>query len=165
MSTFDNVVSGKLKLKGKALDVKAGGRLEYGDWMILLGEFGIKLHEDTQRHLHDRMEAHLHGDTGMSPCNGASVHESPSHGDTDGDTVVSPRSGKVLYFLYFDSDVKCKVSAPADDSAHVFKTNAVIPNSANTRSSNYRVTGVPADGRCLFRAIAHMACLRNGESS
>lgn len=27
------------------------------------------------------------------------------------------------------------------------------------------VTGVPADGRCLFRAIAHMACLRNGEEA
>jgi len=25
--------------------------------------------------------------------------------------------------------------------------------------------GVPADGRCLFRAIAHGACLRNGENA
>ena len=25
-------------------------------------------------------------------------------------------------------------------------------------------TGVPADGRCLFRAIAHVAWLRKGES-
>jgi len=25
--------------------------------------------------------------------------------------------------------------------------------------------GVPADGRCLFRAIAHMVCLRNGEGA
>lgn len=32
-------------------------------------------------------------------------------------------------------------------------------------SANYRVTGVPADGRCLFRAIAHMVCLRNGEEA
>lgn len=24
------------------------------------------------------------------------------------------------------------------------------------------MTGVPADGRCLFRAIAHVDCLRNG---
>ncbi|KAK7279539.1 hypothetical protein RJT34_24592 [Clitoria ternatea] len=30
---------------------------------------------------------------------------------------------------------------------------------------DYRVTGVPADGRCLFRAIAHGACLRNGEKA
>lgn len=27
------------------------------------------------------------------------------------------------------------------------------------------ITGVPADGRCLFRAIAHVACLRNGEEA
>lgn len=26
-------------------------------------------------------------------------------------------------------------------------------------------TGVPADGRCLFRAIAHMVCLKNGEEA
>lgn len=26
-------------------------------------------------------------------------------------------------------------------------------------------TGVAADGRCLFRAIAHVACLRNGEEA
>ncbi|KAK6144691.1 hypothetical protein DH2020_021511 [Rehmannia glutinosa] len=32
-------------------------------------------------------------------------------------------------------------------------------------SCNYRVTGVTADGRCLFRAIAHMSCLRNGEEA
>ncbi|KAF5810486.1 putative OTU domain, papain-like cysteine peptidase superfamily [Helianthus annuus] len=32
-------------------------------------------------------------------------------------------------------------------------------------SANYRVTGVPADGRCLFRAIAHMVCLRKGEDA
>jgi len=25
--------------------------------------------------------------------------------------------------------------------------------------------GVPADGRCLFRAIAHGDCLRNGEKA
>ncbi|KNA16518.1 hypothetical protein SOVF_088450 [Spinacia oleracea] len=32
-------------------------------------------------------------------------------------------------------------------------------------SSNYRVTGVLADGRCLFRAIAHGACLQTGEEA
>ncbi|CAM8961051.1 unnamed protein product [Rhodiola kirilowii] len=30
---------------------------------------------------------------------------------------------------------------------------------------NYKVTGVLADGRCLFRAIAHGACLRAGEEA
>lgn len=32
-------------------------------------------------------------------------------------------------------------------------------------SADYRVTGVLADGRCLFRAIAHGACLNNGEEA
>nr|GMD52738.1 otu domain-containing protein [Ipomoea batatas] len=35
-------------------------------------------------------------------------------------------------------------------------------SSLHTPPPNYRVTGVPADGRCLFRAIAHVDCLRNG---
>lgn len=30
-------------------------------------------------------------------------------------------------------------------------------------SSDFRVTGVTADGRCLFRAVAHVASLRRGE--
>ncbi|GER51349.1 cysteine proteinases superfamily protein [Striga asiatica] len=37
--------------------------------------------------------------------------------------------------------------------------------STRDESCNYRVVGVEADGRCLFRAIAHMACLRNGEKA
>ncbi|XP_059628411.1 uncharacterized protein LOC132271142 [Cornus florida] len=41
---------------------------------------------------------------------------------------------------------------------------AVISSDENDKS-NYRVTGVLADGRCLFRAIAHVACLRNGEEA
>ncbi|GMI80538.1 hypothetical protein HRI_001723100 [Hibiscus trionum] len=32
-------------------------------------------------------------------------------------------------------------------------------------ADNYKVTGILADGRCLFRAIAHGACLRSGEEA
>ncbi|CAK7325317.1 unnamed protein product [Dovyalis caffra] len=38
-------------------------------------------------------------------------------------------------------------------------------SSDSAAGSDYKVTGVLADGRCLFRAIAHMACLRNGEEA
>ncbi|KAL4557401.1 hypothetical protein LXL04_035578 [Taraxacum kok-saghyz] len=47
-----------------------------------------------------------------------------------------------------------------DDDVNGNCTASVLENSVN-----YRVTGVPADGRCLFRAIAHMVCLRNGEEA
>ncbi|RVW69632.1 OTU domain-containing protein [Vitis vinifera] len=40
-----------------------------------------------------------------------------------------------------------------------------ISDENNNSSADYRVTGVPADGRCLFRAIAHSACLRSGEEA
>ncbi|KAF8008999.1 hypothetical protein BT93_J0095 [Corymbia citriodora subsp. variegata] len=36
---------------------------------------------------------------------------------------------------------------------------------AKRNTPDYRVTGVLADGRCLFRAIAHCACLRKGEAA
>lgn len=43
--------------------------------------------------------------------------------------------------------------------------NGICTTSVLEDSVNYRVTGVPADGRCLFRSIAHMVCLRNGEEA
>ncbi|KAH7537001.1 uncharacterized protein LOC107413195 [Ziziphus jujuba] len=45
------------------------------------------------------------------------------------------------------------------------KANVVVPDEVVESSSGYRVTGVAADGRCLFRAIAHVACLRNGKEA
>ncbi|KAA8539190.1 hypothetical protein F0562_025882 [Nyssa sinensis] len=44
-------------------------------------------------------------------------------------------------------------------------TDAISSNENDKDLANYRVTGVPADGRCLFRAITHVACLRNGEEA
>ncbi|XP_076939809.1 OVARIAN TUMOR DOMAIN-containing deubiquitinating enzyme 3-like [Bidens hawaiensis] len=44
-------------------------------------------------------------------------------------------------------------------------SNGICDKSVLEKSANYKVTGVPADGRCLFRAIAHMVCLRNGEDA
>ncbi|KAJ4970240.1 hypothetical protein NE237_003339 [Protea cynaroides] len=31
--------------------------------------------------------------------------------------------------------------------------------------TDYSITGIPGDGRCLFRSVAHGACLRSGKSS
>ncbi|KAL5719668.1 ubiquitinyl hydrolase 1 [Ranunculus cassubicifolius] len=31
--------------------------------------------------------------------------------------------------------------------------------------TNYSITGIPGDGRCLFRSVAHGACLRSGNPS
>lgn len=56
-------------------------------------------------------------------------------------------------------DVNSDVAVPID------KKSIVDSDESDQNSANYRVTGVPADGRCLFRAIAHMACLRNGKEA
>ncbi|RAL45582.1 hypothetical protein DM860_009446 [Cuscuta australis] len=42
------------------------------------------------------------------------------------------------------------------------QADKISSDSSGHTPSNYRVTGVAADGRCLFRAIAHVACLRSG---
>ncbi|KAK9127646.1 hypothetical protein Syun_016443 [Stephania yunnanensis] len=39
------------------------------------------------------------------------------------------------------------------------------PSESDELPSEYRVSGVLADGRCLFRAVAHGACLRNGQEA
>ncbi|KAM1363122.1 hypothetical protein EV2_028842 [Malus domestica] len=45
------------------------------------------------------------------------------------------------------------------------KSSSSPENIIDSSATDYRVTGVLADGRCLFRAIAHVACLRNGEEA
>ncbi|KAM0068787.1 putative OTU domain, papain-like cysteine peptidase superfamily [Helianthus debilis subsp. tardiflorus] len=52
-----------------------------------------------------------------------------------------------------------------DDNNKVNKINASCIAAGSENSINYKITGVPADGRCLFRAIAHMVCLRNGDGA
>ncbi|XP_062091880.1 uncharacterized protein LOC133797824 [Humulus lupulus] len=59
--------------------------------------------------------------------------------------------------------VDCCTDASAEPPASEQKI--VVSDENIDSSADYRVTGVLADGRCLFRAIAHVACLRNGEEA
>ncbi|PWA64925.1 OTU domain-containing protein [Artemisia annua] len=52
-----------------------------------------------------------------------------------------------------------------DDDKSLIKSIENYVTVVSDSSRNYKITGVPADGRCLFRAIAHMVCLRNGEEA
>uniref|UniRef100_A0A5B7BSM8 Ubiquitin thioesterase OTU n=2 Tax=Davidia involucrata TaxID=16924 RepID=A0A5B7BSM8_DAVIN len=61
-------------------------------------------------------------------------------------------------------DVNTK-AASIDEKTAAYSTDIIFSNENDKSFANYRVTGVPADGRCLFRAIAHVACLRNGEDA
>nr|GEV70828.1 hypothetical protein [Tanacetum cinerariifolium] len=56
-------------------------------------------------------------------------------------------------------------SAVQDDDKNITKKIENSVTVVSDGSTNYKITGVPADGRCLFRAIAHMVCLRNGEEA
>lgn len=63
----------------------------------------------------------------------------------------------------------CLCLAPVDwNDVVVSEDEGAVPESLpedSSCSSNYRVTGVVADGRCLFRAIAHGVCLQTGEEA
>ncbi|XP_030489711.1 uncharacterized protein LOC115706263 [Cannabis sativa] len=59
--------------------------------------------------------------------------------------------------------VDCCADASAE--APVSEQKLVVSDENIDSSADYRITGVLADGRCLFRAIAHVACLRNGEEA
>ncbi|KAG6428759.1 hypothetical protein SASPL_106796 [Salvia splendens] len=53
MSGYENVIGGKLKLKGKALDVKAGG---------------VKKKKKKQKKQHDQMSEAVESESSASPC-------------------------------------------------------------------------------------------------
>lgn len=53
-------------------------------------------------------------------------------------------------------------SKPDSSLSSLDQGDIVSSDSSGHAPSNYRVKGVAADGRCLFRAIAHVACLRSG---
>jgi len=66
----------------------------------------------------------------------------------------------------------CACLAAPLDCADVLSSSESVADGKSTDCcnkdggfGNYRVTAVTADGRCLFRAIAHVACLRNGEEA
>ncbi|XP_076940100.1 uncharacterized protein LOC143609144 [Bidens hawaiensis] len=56
-------------------------------------------------------------------------------------------------------------SEPVGDDDSKINSNCITNNNVSESSISYRITGVPSDGRCLFRAIAHLVCLRNGEEA
>ncbi|KAL8162084.1 hypothetical protein V2J09_013573 [Rumex salicifolius] len=68
---------------------------------------------------------------------------------------------------FVKSQVSAPVSVDVKDQKEVARGKSDSPGVCDDKSSNggYRVTGVPADGRCLFRAIAHGACLKSGEEA
>lgn len=59
----------------------------------------------------------------------------------------------------------CLDSGGTGDDKSIIKNIENCVTVVSDSSTNYKITGVPADGRCLFRAIAHMVCLRNGKEA
>lgn len=81
--------------------------------------------------------------------------------------LASPPPLFVSIATAFDSpDPKLEVSYCNDETlgSSLIKCDEEVEVD-HTPENNYKVKGVQADGRCLFRAIAHMACLRNGEEA
>ncbi|KAG6580824.1 OVARIAN TUMOR DOMAIN-containing deubiquitinating enzyme 4, partial [Cucurbita argyrosperma subsp. sororia] len=75
--------------------------------------------------------------------------------------------------LVFGWVVCCSTSEPVHaEAAHDKKGNEENNDSSHVKFSHgkkvyidYSVIGIPGDGRCLFRSVAHGACLRSGKSA
>ncbi|KAH9328255.1 hypothetical protein KI387_000363, partial [Taxus chinensis] len=58
-----------------------------------------------------------------------------------------------------------------DNNGEVDDDDSILAASTDKAShgkkvyTDYSITGVPGDGRCLFRAVAHGSCLRRGEAA
>ncbi|KAF5470071.1 hypothetical protein F2P56_010616 [Juglans regia] len=59
------------------------------------------------------------------------------------------------------------IDSNANKNDEIDGFDAIYSNTSKPKegSADYRVTGVLADGRCLFRALAHGACSRSGEEA
>ncbi|CAN1189070.1 OVARIAN TUMOR DOMAIN-containing deubiquitinating enzyme 4 [Linum perenne] len=74
--------------------------------------------------------------------------------------------------LIFSLLVFCSSSDPAHSEVLVNKKDeddesdfAYVENSNGRKIyTDYSITGIPGDGRCLFRSVAHGACVRDGKS-
>ncbi|XP_071707860.1 uncharacterized protein [Rutidosis leptorrhynchoides] len=153
--------------------------------------FPIKLLPSTIRHhsnaIHTRLNISFKSDIYTSvwhaiiPAGNSSYNIRPPAGEGSWNVAWDARPARWLYrphtaWLLFG--ICACLAAPAieindsgSESSCVIIDNEnkstanCIPSTVSQQSANYKITGVPADGRCLFRAIAHMVCLRNGEEA
>ncbi|KAL1559511.1 ubiquitinyl hydrolase 1 [Salvia divinorum] len=82
------------------------------------------------------------------------------HGEGSWNVVWDARPARWLHhaWLLFGA---ARIDVDLDSNSEVL----VARDDSVSKTNNYRVTGVAADGRCLFRAIAHMECLRKGQEA
>ncbi|XVE68641.1 hypothetical protein DITRI_Ditri09bG0084900 [Diplodiscus trichospermus] len=71
----------------------------------------------------------------------------------------------IIEFVDVTSEADDKIEGADLNLANLFNADEKSISSSSAAAKNYKVTGVLADGRCLFRAIAHGAWLSCGEEA
>ncbi|EEC84788.1 hypothetical protein OsI_31841 [Oryza sativa Indica Group] len=68
-------------------------------------------------------------------------------------------------FLSFAVPAKANAEGPVDNNTDSPQTTELSTSYAHGKKvcTDYSVTGIPGDGRCLFRSVAHGACIRSGK--
>lgn len=68
-------------------------------------------------------------------------------------------------FLSFAVPAKANAEGPVDNNTDSPQTTESSTSYAHGKKvcTDYSVTGIPGDGRCLFRSVAHGACIRSGK--
>ncbi|XP_041989451.1 uncharacterized protein LOC121740870 isoform X1 [Salvia splendens] len=79
-----------------------------------------------------------------------------NHGEGSWNVAWDARPARWLHHAW----LAAKIDVDLDSNSDVL---VAADDDSVSKPNNYRVTGVTADGRCLFRAIAHMECLRKGQ--
>ncbi|KAL5201116.1 hypothetical protein ABZP36_035470 [Zizania latifolia] len=67
--------------------------------------------------------------------------------------------------LSFAVSVKANAGGPSDNNINSPQSTESSTSYAHGKKvhTDYSVTGIPGDGRCLFRSVAHGACIRSGK--
>ncbi|XP_006850126.2 uncharacterized protein LOC18439908 [Amborella trichopoda] len=88
--------------------------------------------------------------------------------------LVKPRTrsrGGISALMAFGACVCCahpeqvKAESPVFENDHDSECDPSSVKSVHGKNvyTDYSVTGIPGDGRCMFRSVAHGACLRSGK--
>ncbi|XP_042496623.1 OVARIAN TUMOR DOMAIN-containing deubiquitinating enzyme 4-like [Macadamia integrifolia] len=85
---------------------------------------------------------------------------SPQQGGTSGGLIF----GLLVCFSNFNP-VYAAVAKRKKDHKDDYESSETTYSHGKKVYTDYSITGIPGDGRCMFRSVAHGACLRSGKPS
>ncbi|XP_043693801.1 OVARIAN TUMOR DOMAIN-containing deubiquitinating enzyme 4-like isoform X2 [Telopea speciosissima] len=85
---------------------------------------------------------------------------SPQQGGTSAGLIFG-----LLVFFSSSNPIYAAVAKRKKDHEDDYESSVTTSSHGKKVYMDYSITGIPGDGRCLFRSVAHGACLRSGKPS